>query len=511
MFNEELITAYLDGELTADEQAQVEQTLQSDARLRQMHDDLRALRSSLQALPQQTLDASFAERVMRAARQAQAPPIDAEPEVLVKTHHGQDTTVRHAQHEPLAWRVVVWAIAGLAAAVVVVLFLPKQTSEVARHLPVTREAAPDVAASQAAPEQAPPELAKDATDQPKVQAFAAENAVESAEAGIEAATAPAPPEAAFKAAPKALMRAAPPPPSAFQATPAPESAAMPDRARGAGGAAPPTALTAPAAPARAEVLQQDQFAQAAADDQLLVVRLQVPAADLESRAIDPVLARNLGSAVADNKSRDAQTKGDAGAVNKLNKQQLADLDKQLAKVEADQQSDFVYVEATPEQLAATIDELSTQHGYPLSLAPFGDESLRQKDSVRANVLADRVAPAPGVSGDESEAGVRSFAARDSRGGSRVNGAQRRRMAADELQAPPAVVHRLSRGAKKEALGDAEAPSELKVQSTEATPAPAIANKDGAGFGAAKVAEEQSKASPARVRVLFVIEASDGKK
>ncbi|HVK80402.1 MAG TPA: zf-HC2 domain-containing protein, partial [Verrucomicrobiae bacterium] len=217
MFNEELITAYLDGELTADEQAQVEQALASDARLRQMHDDLRALRTSLQALPQQTLDASFAERVLRAARQAQAPAVDAEPEVLVKTHHGHDTTVRPAQHEPLAWRVVVWTIAGLAAAVVVVLFLPKQTSEVARHLPATREAAPDVAASRAVPEQPAPSLAKDTAAPAEMRSFAAENAVESAEEGLEAATAPAPPEAAFKAAPKALMRAAPPPPSAFQA------------------------------------------------------------------------------------------------------------------------------------------------------------------------------------------------------------------------------------------------------------------------------------------------------
>lgn len=499
MFNEELITAYLDGELTADEQAQVEQALASDARLRQLHDDLRTLRNSLQALPQQKLDASFAERVVRAARQAQVPPGDAEPEVLVKTHHGHDTTVRPAQHEPLAWRVVVWTIAGLAAAVVVVLFLPKQTSEVARHLPVTRESSPDVAASHAGPEEAPPpSLAKDAVVQPQVRSLAAENAAERAEAGVAAPTAPAPPEAA----PKALMRAAPtPPPSAFQATPAAESAAMPDRA---GGAARPSAVTAPA---RAELLQQNQFAQAAASDQLLVVRLQVPAADLESRAIDPVLARNLGRAVDDNKSRDAQTKGDAEAMDKLNTQQLADLNKQLAEVKADQQSDFVYVEATPEQLAATIDELRTQHGYPLSLAPFGDDALHNQDRSQAGATAAQAAPARVASRDNSEPGARSFAAR---GSAKPNGAHQRRMVADERAPPPAIVQRLPREAKKELTRGAEPSNELKIQASGAAPAPALANQDQPGIKAAKVAEEQLKASPARVRVLFVIEASDAK-
>lgn len=496
MFNEELITAYLDGELTADEQAQVEQALASDARLRQMHNDLRALRSSLQALPQQTLDASFAERVLRAAQQAQAPPVDAEPEVLVKTHHGHDTTVRPAQHEPLAWRVVVWTIAGLAATVVVMLFLPKQTSEVARHLPGTRESETRVAAPQQAPEQAADSLAKDSVAESPKRSFAAENAAETAEARIEAPTAPAPPEAA---APKALMRTAPAPPAAFHSAPAADANAPPPAVRG---------VAPPAAPARAEALQQDQFAQAAASDQLLVVRLQVPAADLERRAIDPVLARNLGSAVADDKSPEAETKSDVGPMDKLNKQQLADLNKQLAEVEADQQSDFVYVEATPEQLAATIDELSTQLGYPLSLAPFGDDALPSGERSQGGAMAPKAAPAMGAARDNAQPGGRSFAAR---GSAKPNVAHQRRNIADEHAPPPAIVQRLPRDAKKELTRGAEPSNELKTQAIEAAPAPALANQDQPGVKAAKIAEEPLKASPTRVRVLFVIEASDAKK
>ncbi len=50
-FSDELISAYLDGELTAEEQARVEKQLRDDAELRRMCDELRALRFTLQAMP----------------------------------------------------------------------------------------------------------------------------------------------------------------------------------------------------------------------------------------------------------------------------------------------------------------------------------------------------------------------------------------------------------------------------------------------------------------------------
>src|SRR5688572_10059915 len=164
MINEELISAYLDGELTAEEQAQVEQALASDPRLRRMHDDLRALRSSLQAIPPQKLDAQFAERVLRAAERAKAeqtntqhePTVHHEPEVIVKSHHGSHTTVAPAQHEPLAWRVVVWTVAALAAAIMCVLFLPDRTAEVVHNTgrdndAVVTETTPNLGKSRSTP------------------------------------------------------------------------------------------------------------------------------------------------------------------------------------------------------------------------------------------------------------------------------------------------------------------------------------------------------------------------
>lgn len=67
MSHDELLSAYLDGELSADQQAEVERRLASDPRARQLVDDLRALRATLQELPEQSLDEDLAPLVLRLA------------------------------------------------------------------------------------------------------------------------------------------------------------------------------------------------------------------------------------------------------------------------------------------------------------------------------------------------------------------------------------------------------------------------------------------------------------
>ncbi|MCP4814436.1 MAG: hypothetical protein GY888_18155, partial [Planctomycetaceae bacterium] len=48
---EELISAYIDGELTSDEQVRVEQALLEDPHSQQLLEDLQALHDRLQAIP----------------------------------------------------------------------------------------------------------------------------------------------------------------------------------------------------------------------------------------------------------------------------------------------------------------------------------------------------------------------------------------------------------------------------------------------------------------------------
>jgi hypothetical protein len=67
---EELISAYVDGELSAEERTRVEQWLAESAELRQLADELRALRSSMQALPRHQLDQDLGPAVLRRAERA---------------------------------------------------------------------------------------------------------------------------------------------------------------------------------------------------------------------------------------------------------------------------------------------------------------------------------------------------------------------------------------------------------------------------------------------------------
>lgn len=71
---EELLSAYLDGELPDAERAGVEQWLTASAEHRRLLDDLQAIRRELQALPRQSLDAGFSERVLAAIRERTSEP-----------------------------------------------------------------------------------------------------------------------------------------------------------------------------------------------------------------------------------------------------------------------------------------------------------------------------------------------------------------------------------------------------------------------------------------------------
>ncbi len=114
----ELFSAYLDGELTADEQADMERLLASSPAARQLLDELRALSSNLQALPQYKLDEDLSEQVIRAA----------ERKVLARSERlNQPTEQRPSLLRPsllrrlIESRALVWS--GLAVVVAVMLMI----------------------------------------------------------------------------------------------------------------------------------------------------------------------------------------------------------------------------------------------------------------------------------------------------------------------------------------------------------------------------------------------------
>jgi anti-sigma factor RsiW len=126
-FPEELVSAYLDGELSPDERARVEQWLAASPRHQRLADDLRAVRRELQALPTQSLDAAFSNRVLAAIAERTASAGDASP-LLEPAPRVQPASSRSVSSRMPSWR---WVAAGAAATLagVTLLFLAVPPSQ----------------------------------------------------------------------------------------------------------------------------------------------------------------------------------------------------------------------------------------------------------------------------------------------------------------------------------------------------------------------------------------------
>ena len=68
--DDELLSAYLDGELSADERAAVEARLATDPAAQQLLHELRSVSQSVQALPTESLGRDLSEEIIRRAREA---------------------------------------------------------------------------------------------------------------------------------------------------------------------------------------------------------------------------------------------------------------------------------------------------------------------------------------------------------------------------------------------------------------------------------------------------------
>ncbi|HUT90385.1 MAG TPA: zf-HC2 domain-containing protein [Thermoguttaceae bacterium] len=142
----ELLSAYLDGELTAEEQAQIERLLAANPEARQLVDELRALSSSVKALPSHKIGRDISEEVLsRAKRQMPAQPTSAQP---MPARPGEQET---PEAEAPLWRAIVRRVArprnfvwsGVAVAVVVLLMVMKSDTLMEPRGSVAMKAASD--------------------------------------------------------------------------------------------------------------------------------------------------------------------------------------------------------------------------------------------------------------------------------------------------------------------------------------------------------------------------------
>ena len=92
-FPDELISAYLDDELSPAEKLRVEEQLMDSAEHRQLFEELKALRRGMQSLPQRKLDADFAARVLQKAEKqllADDQPVDVRPAPAISAKRPED-------------------------------------------------------------------------------------------------------------------------------------------------------------------------------------------------------------------------------------------------------------------------------------------------------------------------------------------------------------------------------------------------------------------------------------
>ena len=125
-FSDELLSAYLDGELNAEERAYVEAQLRERADLRRLCDELRALRATLQALPVARPPENFAERVMRQAERqmlADSGSIDADATRDEAPMERPVEPLKRNWLEDPRWRAGIGVVAGLAACLLVMVVL----------------------------------------------------------------------------------------------------------------------------------------------------------------------------------------------------------------------------------------------------------------------------------------------------------------------------------------------------------------------------------------------------
>jgi negative regulator of sigma E activity len=132
---EELISAYIDDELSPDERLRVEQWLASDPQARQLLEDLRALRGRIQSLPVVSPPAGFTQRVLA----------DLDRNTVARAKGGSpaafdDASAKKRWFGPggRSWRPLSWASLATAAALLIA-FLGRQSE---REVELAPQAAP---------------------------------------------------------------------------------------------------------------------------------------------------------------------------------------------------------------------------------------------------------------------------------------------------------------------------------------------------------------------------------
>jgi negative regulator of sigma E activity len=153
---EELISAYIDGEVTADERAHVEKALAGSAKLQQVFQELKDLRSDLQSLPRFKLPDDFALQVLERAERA-APSAATRAGRFAREL--SESTLPRRQNRLRVWKSVATVAATLAVGLLFALVYVAQQNGSAPQDPPDRVGEQLVGGPEPAP--VPPEQSPD--------------------------------------------------------------------------------------------------------------------------------------------------------------------------------------------------------------------------------------------------------------------------------------------------------------------------------------------------------------
>ena len=137
----ELLSAYLDGELTAAEQADVEQLLARSPAARQLLQELRALSAKLQALPQCRLGEDLSQQVLRVAQRRMLATSAASGELPQPAPAPRRAILRRL----VSSRALVWSSLAVAVAVILTVMDRGPKKQIAITPPAREEAAKEKA------------------------------------------------------------------------------------------------------------------------------------------------------------------------------------------------------------------------------------------------------------------------------------------------------------------------------------------------------------------------------
>jgi hypothetical protein len=387
----ELFSAYLDGELTAAEQAEVERLLATSPAARQLLEDLRALSSTLQCLPAHRLDEDLSRQVLRLAEhrmlsgQVDSQPLPREPIASASRWR----TIARRLSRPRIW---IWPGVAVAVSLLLMVLHPEQAQRFAEPQAERHVALAPAAAPRAAPESLAIGTAEDAdrnggAERPKIVLSAERTLEESVErpTSLSDALAEVKKDVAMGRVSNVPLREPAPAAAKMVAAKEPSSPA----ATSAASATPP-----PARPMKAAVTDLPADVRPAkegagptaekAPEEVTVVYCDVTSETIALELVEQALARRqvvlLGRPTKDGSDRRFAF-GGAGARPRVEMQQeskfaareeefAAPGDKRIADSEKEDSGRIVYLraEATPAQLDAVLADLRSRPEMVRSLS-----------------------------------------------------------------------------------------------------------------------------------------------